>query len=508
MFSPVPAPAIVSRSPVTGAELGSVPETPSAEVAAVVGRATAAAAAVRAAHPYERAGWLRAVAAAMEAHASEIVSLADAESGLGVDRLRAELAGAARQWRFYADVAEEGSWLDVTIDHAADARPDLRRVSEADGPVAVFGASNFPLTFGEIGHDTASAMAAGAPVVIKAHPAHPRLAVLLGEVGHEALAAAGAPVGTLGMVHGFDAGLALVRHPEITAVAFTGSERGGMALRAAVLERAVPIPVYAEMGTINPVVVAGSVPATELTDLAQTFVRSLTYGSGQVCTKPGLVLVPRGSDFVDLVGRAVQDARHEGWALTESIAAAYRTGIAELEAAGASVVARSDGPGTGWGLDPAVLTAPIERVRSGSRLLAECFGPVGLLVEYDSIEDVIAVVGELPGALAAGLFAAADDPDVPRLVDRLSRRVGRIAFGVWTSGVATTWAQHHGGPWPATTMPTATSVGAAALRRFVRPVTYQGMPAAAQPIAVRDENPWAVPQRIDGVAVGGSERRS
>jgi acyl-CoA reductase-like NAD-dependent aldehyde dehydrogenase len=281
------------------------PDTPEA-VDAVVATAVAAAEPMAAVPPATRAGWLTAIADAVEADAEPLAALADEETALGLPRLTGELAGAARALRFYGSVAGEGSYLQAAIDHAAPgrSRPDVRRVNVPLGPVAVFGASNFPFGFGVLGHDTASALAAGCPVVVKAHPAHPRLSARLAEIAGEAMAGAGVTTGPFGIVHGFDAGTRLVSHPAVRAVGFTGSLAGGLALWRLAASRPEVIPVYAEMGTVNTVVVTPSAAAERPAEIAAGFVGSFTLGMGQFCTKPGL-LAPAGSGLAEETGRAL-----------------------------------------------------------------------------------------------------------------------------------------------------------------------------------------------------------
>ncbi|WP_262851505.1 aldehyde dehydrogenase (NADP(+)) [Mumia quercus] len=489
----------VSYDPRTGRPNGEVPVTPTAEVDAIVTAAAACAVEVAATPPTERARWSGAIADALEAARDELVDLADAETALGRPRLEGEVARTAGQLRFYADVAVEGSYLGATIDHASGANPSLARVNVPRGPVAVFGASNFPFAFSVLGNDTASALAAGCPVVVKGHPAHPLLSQRLGALATDALREAGAPDGVFGIVHGFDAGVRLVEAPQITAVAFTGSQRAGMALRDAAERRPVPIPVFAEMGTVNPVVVTGAAAEARLAEIASGFVGSFTLGAGQFCTKPGLMLAPRGSDAARAVADALREAAPQGWSLTEGIAEAARTGVAELVDAGAEVVASVDGPDAGWSVASTVLSVPLDALQSGSRLLEECFGPVALVAEYDDTEALARAVESLQGTLAAAVMAADEsDPDLPGVLAQLTTKAGRVTVGDFPTGVAYTWAQHHGGPWPATSDPTATSVGAAALSRFTRPVTYQSVPESALPAPLRDDNPWGIPRRVDG----------
>jgi NADP-dependent aldehyde dehydrogenase len=493
---------MLSADPRTGTAVPAPDESSSGEVATAIEAAAAAADAVAAVPPETRSSWLNAIADDLAARADELVALADEETALGLPRLAGELAGAARSMRFYGSVAAEGSYLRPVIDHAAPhiPRPDVRRVQVPLGPVAVFGASNFPFGFGVLGHDTASAIAAGCPVVVKAHPAHPRLSARLAEIATRALAEAGAPAGTLGIVHGFDAGARLVTHPLIRAVGFTGSQAGGMALWRLAATRHEVIPVYAEMGTVNTVVVTPAAAARRGAEIAAGFVGSFTLGMGQFCTKPGLLLVPAGAGMADEVARALESAAPQGWLLTEAIAAAYAEGIGRLQEAGAKVIARVPAAGGGWAASPVVLQADARSMTAGSPLLEECFGPVAIVVEYAGDQAGSVPVHVLPGSLAAGVHGEDhDDPYLAPLVAELSRRCGRVVVNGWPTGVAVGWAQHHGGPWPATSTPAHTSVGAAALDRFTRPVAYQDVPDGALPPALRDGNPWRLSRRVDGI---------
>ncbi|OIJ94645.1 aldehyde dehydrogenase [Streptomyces colonosanans] len=464
----------------------------------MVEQAAQAAPAVAAVSPERRRTWLRAVADGLESHAEELVALADEETGLGAVRLTSELARTAGQLRFYGDVAAEGSYLGVTVDEATATSPRLVRVNQPVGPVAVFGASNFPFAFSVLGNDTASALAAGCPVVVKAHPAHVTLSLRLAQVAGQALREAGAPDGTFALVTGRQAGTNLVRAEGIAAVAFTGSQAGGLALWRLANERERVIPVYAEMGTVNPVVVTRAA-ASRIDDVASGFVGSFTLGWGQFCTKPGLLLVPAGHDAARIVGDALAQAAPQPVMLTEEIAASVERGLPDLVTAGASLVRSVPGTGNGWGAPAAVLSAPISALRKGSRLLEECFGAVAVVVEYADDRELRSALATLQGSLAGTVVTGDDtDPDAPRLVEALTRTVGRVTVNDWPTGVAYTWAQHHGGPWPATSNAAATSVGAAALDRFVRPVTYQSAPDAWVPPAARTDNPWNLPRRVDG----------
>jgi len=493
-----------SRDPRTG-DTHEAPASTSAEgVTALVRAASSAAEAVAASSPSERERWLVDLADFLEEVADELVDLADAETALGQERLRGELAKTAAQARFYGAVTAEGSWVSARLDQVAGpTRMDLRRANLPVGPVAVFGASNFAFSFGAAGHDTLSALAAGCPVVVKAHPAHPRLSVSLGQVVAASLARSGAPAGVFGLVVGFDAGLALVDAPEVRAVAFTGSQTGGMAVVQRASQRPQPIPVFAEMGTVNPVVVTPAAARGDLAALAEAFVGSFTLGQGQFCTKPGLLLAPRGAGAGDAVVAALAAAT-PGWLLTEGMAAAYEAGLRSLEAAGARLLGHGRRHTAGFAVAPTVLMADINDLRSGSRLLEECFGPVAVVAEYDDAAQLKAVLGRLQPSLAAAVATAgANDLDTAWLVAHLSMQAGRVVVNGWPTGVVTSWAQQHGGPWPATNRPDATSVGAAALDRFTRPVAFQDVPESGLPAALRSDNPWGLPRRINGVLTNG-----
>lgn len=474
-----------SHDPRTGLAESGVPWSGEETVDAVLAAAAAAARPVAAAHPRERARWLEAIAAGLEAASDELVALADRETALGVERLSGELARGAVNLRYYGATGADGEWFRARSQKIPGPPPVvLCKANLPVGPVAVFGASNFPFQFGVLGHDTASALAAGCPVVTKAHPAHPRLSARLAEVAREALDAAGAPPGTFGCVVGFEAGLALVDSPVIRAVGFTGSQQGGMALVERAWSRPQPIPVYAEMGTVNPVVVTPGA-ADRVERIADELAGATTLGAGQFCTKPGLVLAPRGAEVPDALARRIA-ATTRVWLLTAGIAAAYQSGLADLQAAGATVLAQAAGAGDGFAATPTVLTADVGALKPGSRLLEECFGPVTVVVEYDTVDQALAVLRDLQPSLAASVFGGADDTDLAAIVEQLAAQVGRVVVDGATNGVACVDAMHHGGPWPSTSSPQSTSVGADALLRFTRPVAFQNVPEHALPASLRD----------------------
>ena len=437
----------------------------------------------------DRASWLRAIADTLDAAVDELVALADEETHLGPVRLRGEVGRTTGQLRLFASAVEEGSYLEATIDHAdaaaAPPRPDLRRMLRPLGPVAVYAASNFPFAFSVAGGDTASALAVGCPVIVKAHPGHPLLSRRTAQLVVAALANAGAPVGAFALVEGYEAGVALVQHPVITAASFTGSVRGGRALFDLAAARPDPIPFFGELGSINPVVVTKDADANRGAELAAGLAASFTLGAGQFCTKPGLVFVPRGST---LEQRVVEHLPAElPPLLNDAIASGFATGAEHLLALdGVEVLA--SGAATVAATDVAALS---------DDMLTEVFGPLTVLVRYDSHEELLDALGRLEGSLTATLHAGDSEPSAD-LVDVLAQKSGRVLFSGWPTGVAVTWSQHHGGPWPATTSQ-HTSVGVTAVRRFLRPIAFQDAPDAALPPALREANPLGIPRRVDGV---------
>jgi NADP-dependent aldehyde dehydrogenase len=496
-------------NPYTGEPVGEpVPHTTPSDVDAVATAAAAAAPELAELPLGRRAELLRAVAAALESDRDAIVALADAETGLGPARLAGELTRTRVQLEMFAGVVADGTVLEVIIDRADPAalpapRPDLRRMLVPIGPVAVFAASNFPLAFSVAGGDTASALAAGCPVVLKAHPGHPALSAHCARLVTGALAGAGAPAGTFGTVVGVDAGRALVTHPAIAAASFTGSLAGGRALFDLAAARPDPIPFYGELGSLNPTVFSPGAVAARGAELAQAFVDSVTLGAGQFCTKPGLLFLPAGHGLAPTLAAALA-AAPLGPLLGGRIKAGFqRTAAALAGAPGVRPIvapATVDGGG-GYRVAPALLqVAAADLVAHPAQLLVECFGPAALVVEYGSTGELAAALDAVPGSLTATLHAeATTEAALARdLLGRLGRRAGRVIFAGWPTGVAVAWAQQHGGPWPATTAPLHTSVGVTAVRRFQRPVAYQNLPDALLPEPLRDANPLGVPRRLDG----------
>ncbi|GAA2408797.1 aldehyde dehydrogenase (NADP(+)) [Streptomyces glaucosporus] len=476
-------------------------------------------AAVRAAHAARgaladrtaRIALLRAAAEELEAAREEIVAEADAETALGEVRLNGELARTAFQLRAFADEVADGGYLDVVIDHAdaslTPPRPDLRRYKIPLGVVAVYAASNFPLAFSVPGGDTASALAAGCPVVVKAHPDHPATSELCAAALRRAAARTGLPEDVVTVVHGFDAGVELVKHPLVAAAGFTGSVRGGRALFDAAAARPDPIPFHGELGSLNPVVVTEEAAKERAEQIGEGLAGSMTMGCGQFCTKPGLVLTP-GGEAGDRLLKALADSvagASPGPLLDTRMREAFLAGVrarAELEGVTAPVAAAE---GEGQAVGAGFLTVDAERLASGGPyelLLEECFGPVTVVARYRDADEVGDVLAKLPGNLTATLHlgeeeAGREDGTAARLLAELTPLAGRVLVNGWPTGVAVAPAQHHGGPYPATTS-TSTSVGATAIERWLRPVVYQDTPQALLPPELREDNPLGLPRRVDG----------
>lgn len=490
------------RSIIAGAEA----QQPDVEAAAAA--AAAAFAAYRATSPDARADFLEAAAAEIEADRDEIVRAAVAESHLPEARIAGELGRTTGQLRMFAGVVRRGDHLRVRIDPALPdrtplPRADIRQRHIPLGPVAVFGASNFPLAFSTAGGDTASALAAGCPVVVKGHPAHPRTGYLVAQALTRAVEKAGLDAGTFSFLldvdprGGIELGQRLVTDPRIKAVGFTGSRGGGLALVAAAAGRPEPIPVYAEMSSVNPVVVLpGALADGDLDALATGYVGSLTLGSGQFCTNPGLLFLPRGDAgdaFLAAAGRAVSEAAGAPM-LTPGIAAAYESGTAALRTtAGVRVV----GVGRDGGEH-----APAPQLVESTGLAGvtdEVFGASGVVVRYDTVDQLLPHLESLEGQLTATVHATDSDTEAAaRVLPVLELRAGRILFNGWPTGVEVGHAMVHGGPFPATSDSRTTSVGSLAIERFQRPVAYQDVPDALLPAPVRDDNPWRLVRRIDG----------
>ncbi|WP_079076850.1 aldehyde dehydrogenase (NADP(+)) [Streptomyces europaeiscabiei] len=475
-------------------------------------------AAVRAAHTARgsladrtvRAAFLRSAAEQLQAAKDQLVEVADAETALGPVRLTGELARTCYQLRAFADIVDEGAFLDVVINHPDDTAtppiPDLRRYKVPLGVVAVYSASNFPFAFSVPGGDTASALAAGCPVVVKAHPDHPALSELVAIVLRRAAAEHGIPEGVLGLVHGFEAGVELVKHPLVTAAGFTGSVRGGRALFDAAAARPVPIPFHGELGSLNPVLITAAAAEERAEAIGTGLAGSMTLGVGQFCVKPGLVLAPAGAAG-DRLLKSLTDAVSDvgsGVLLDHRMRDNFLAGVAEraeLPDVESPVTAGAGGEHT---VSPGFLTVPAGKLAAEGEhdlLLEECFGPLTVVARYEDEDEAKSVLSRLPGNLTATVHVsggeASGEGRGPELLAELTPLAGRVLVNGWPTGVAVAAAQHHGGPYPATTS-TSTSVGGTAIERWLRPVAYQGAPEALHPAELRDENPLGLPRRFNG----------
>ncbi|GHD25596.1 aldehyde dehydrogenase [Streptomyces violarus] len=457
-----------------------------------------------------RSAFLRTAADELQAAKDGLVETADAESALGPVRLTGELARTCFQLRAFADIVDEGAFLDVVINHPDDTAtppiPDLRRYKVSLGVVAVYSASNFPFAFSVAGGDTASALAAGCPVVVKAHPDHPALSEYVAKVLRRAAARHDIPEGVVGLVHGFEAGVELIKHPLVAAAGFTGSVRGGRALFDAAAARPVPIPFHGELGSLNPVVVTEAAAAERAEAIGAGLAGSMTLGVGQFCVKPGLVLAPAGAAG-DALLKSLTDAVSDtdaGVLLDHRMRDNFVAGVAEraqLPDVDSPVTPGSGGEHT---VSAGFLTVPASRLAAEGEhdlLLEECFGPVTVVVRYEDDAEVKAVLSRLPGNLTATVQLsegeAAGEGRGSEILAELTPLAGRVLVNGWPTGVAVASAQHHGGPYPATTS-TSTSVGGTAIERWLRPVAYQNAPSALLPAELRDENPLGLPRRFNG----------
>ncbi len=455
----------------------------------------------------DRAALLRAIAFGLEAVSADLVGRATLETALPEARLQGEVGRTCGQLRLFASVLEEGSWQNARIDTALPdrkplPRPDLRSMLFPLGPVAVFGASNFPLAFSVAGGDTASALAAGNPVIVKAHAAHPGTSELVAAVITKAVSAAGMHPGVFSLLfdNGFAIGQALVQHPAIQAVAFTGSRRGGRALMDLAAARANPIPCFTEMSSVNPVFVLPGALSSDPAARARGLHGSFTLGAGQFCTKPGLVFLGESEGntaFRDEL-RSLTGATGSFTMLTEGIAEHYHRGLEERQALAAE---RTCAPAAAAPQAHAVLfEAPLASFTSNPLLQEELFGPSTLLVTWKDRSELLAAAEALEGHLTATILGSeADLASNSDLIAILERKVGRLLFNGYPTGVEVSHAMVHGGPYPATSDSRFTSVGSQAIYRFVRPRCYQNFPQAALPEALRDENPLGISRLIDGV---------
>ena len=456
-----------------------------------------------------KAAFLRRAADGFDRHKQEIAERAHLETALPMPRLLGEVARTSNQLRMFAEVVEEGSWVQARIDPALPdrqplPRPDLRAMLRALGPVVVFGSSNFPLAFSVGGGDTASALAAGCPVIVKAHSAHPGTSELAAEIITSAVAAEGLHPGVFSVLYGSgsEVGSALVKHPLVCAMSFTGSLQAGRTLMDVCASRPVPIPCFTEMSSGNPVFVLPGALRKGPNQLAQNLFNSVTLGAGQFCTKPGIVLFPQAPEadsFVSQLKSLVEESQ-PFTLLTAGIAREYgRASEARAKQIPLAATAAVLEPSEAYHAQSKLFNVPVAELIAHPELADEIFGPDTLLVQCDSTQDYIAAAKALDGHLTATVLGDDNDLEANReLIRILERKAGRLIFNGFPTGVEVTHAMVHGGPYPSTSDPRFTSVGSLAIYRFVRPVCFQGFPQAALPQELQDGNPLGIRRLRDG----------
>ncbi|MGD8116023.1 aldehyde dehydrogenase (NADP(+)) [Vibrio sp. TRT 29B02] len=455
--------------------------------------------------PAQRSQLLQTIADYLEAQRDTIVERANLESALPLARLNGELSRTTAQLRLFADVAEGGLWQEAIFDSANPNREpvpkaDIRRQNIAIGPVAVFGASNFPLAFSTAGGDTASALAAGCPVIVKGHPAHPGTSEIVASCIAKALDSLSMPQAIFTLLQGttHELGQSVVVHPAIKAVGFTGSIHGGRALFDLAQSRPEPIPFYGELGASNPVFILSNRMAMHSQSLAEEYLLSMNMGCGQFCTKPAVVFVTKGEateQFMQLVRQGIANQQGQTM-LTGGIKQNYLD-QSEKRALQKGLTHTQSSPEQGV---PAILfeTTSLDW-RNNPQWQEEIFGPQSIVVVCDDEQDMLALSQSLDGSLTATIHAEKEDyQSAERLICELEEIAGRIVFNGWPTGVEVSYAMVHGGPYPASTMPASTSVGAEAIKRWLRPVAYQSVPEALLPEALKTANPLNVRRSIDG----------
>ncbi|PQA89405.1 aldehyde dehydrogenase (NADP(+)) [Hyphococcus luteus] len=474
----------------------------------------AAMAAADAAEAYERIGadrraqFLDAISEHILGLGETLLQRAHEETGLPLARLEGERGRTVGQLKLMAAEARDGVWMSLRVDPALpDRKPaprsDLRMRKKALGPVAIFGASNFPLAFSVAGGDAASALAAGCPIVVKAHPAHPGVSELIATAIIRAAEETGMPEGVFSLLQGntHEAGQALVADPRIKAVGFTGSRQGGLALMKIAAARETPIPVYAEMSAINPVILLPGALKERAPDLGQAFVASLTLGAGQFCTNPGLVIALAGPelDAFAAAAEAAIDETAQQVMLTSSICESYKSGVEALTSQD-GIAAHLPAPASARNCcAPALFRTTAARFAGNHALQKEVFGPASVIVACETHEEIAALLTKLEGQLTISIHCTEDDASrAAALLPLMEEKAGRIVANGWPTGVEVCHAMVHGGPFPATSDGRTTSVGTLSIERFVRPICYQDFPAQLLPPVLRDDMLPAAPHRHDG----------
>jgi 2,5-dioxopentanoate dehydrogenase len=457
----------------------------------------------------DKATLLRSIASNIEAVTDSVVERAHLETALPKGRLQAETSRTCAQLRLFAQVVEEGSWVMARIDRADPNRkpapkPDIRSMLWPLGPVAVFGASNFPLAFSVAGGDTASALAAGNPVIVKAHPAHPGTSEIVGLALQESVRRCGLPEGIFSLLFdgGTRVGTMLVKHPMVKAVGFTGSRTAGRALMDLVAARPEPIPFFAEMSSTNPVFILPGALRDRSDSIATGLHASFTLGAGQFCTKPGVIFMPEQNELSGFVSKleALVHNSTPFHMLTEGIRSSYHRGLSSrLAKQSVKSIAQTDTPQSGFAAGAALFETSADSFLKDPDLASEIFGPATLLVRASSRYQLLEAAHALEGHLTATIHGTEQDlGDFADLIAILETKVGRLIFNGFPTGVEVTHAMVHGGPYPATSDGQSTSVGSRAIFRFVRPLCYQGFPQAALPGELKDDNPLQIWRMIDG----------
>ncbi|MGD2088459.1 MAG: aldehyde dehydrogenase (NADP(+)) [Candidatus Aminicenantes bacterium] len=465
--------------------------------------------------PFEKAAFLERIAEEILARGDELIRRCMEETALPATRLIGERARTVNQLKLFAEVVREGSWVEARIDTAIPGRqpvpkPDIRQIHIPLGPVGIFGASNFPLAFSVAGGDTASALAAGCPIVVKAHPAHPGTSEIVGRAIHKAVQETGMPEGIFSMLHGasVDVGMAMVNHPLAKAIGFTGSFKGGKALYDAAVRRPEPITVYAEMGSTNPVFLLPKAIKERKESIAKGLVGSVTLGVGQFCTNPGIVFLVQSAESEDFINYIAEEmsAVHEGIMLTNNIKSSYEKGIearlyikgVEVKAKGKPVGSKEKNQGYCQAM-PFLLQTTAEQFMKNSLLEEEVFGPATIIITAANKEQLMAAATALKGHLTAAVHGTEKElEEYADLISLLENRVGRLILNGFPTGVEVCDSMHHGGPFPSTTDLRSTSVGTAAIKRFVRPICCQDFPQSSLPDALKDGNPLNILRMVNG----------
>jgi NADP-dependent aldehyde dehydrogenase len=477
------------------------------ELDLAVHKANAAFATYRKKSGAEKAAFLEAIAAEIEALGDTLIERYTAESGLPAGRAQGERGRTIGQLRLFAQLLKDGTWVNAIIDTAQPDRqplpkPDIRAMEKPLGPVGIFGASNFPLAFSVAGGDTVSALAAGCPVVFKGHPSHLGTSELAGRAILAAAQKTAMPDGVFSLVFDdtIEIGQALVKHPLIKAIGFTGSLRGGKSLFDAAAARPEPIPVYAEMGSINPVFILPKTLKEKGDALAQNYINSVTMGVGQFCTNPGLLVIEKDEAFIEKL-ESVSAASMGGVMLNKGIQSVYHKGIEEFEKY-AKVISFGKKPEGFTATHPAIFKTDYQSFKDNETLKEEVFGPSSLVVEASSKEEIMEVAHNLSGHLTATVFGSPEElAEYADLLELLEQKVGRLIINGFPTGVEVTHAMVHGGPYPATTDSRSTSVGTMSITRFTRPVCYQDMPDALLPIELQNDNTLGIWRKVNGEMV-------